>query len=58
MVLGATIALGLLVGYLRLRLIRLLDRLTAVARTDELTGIPNRRALQERFEQELARAAR
>ncbi|HEX5910522.1 MAG TPA: diguanylate cyclase [Thermoleophilaceae bacterium] len=55
---GATIALGLLVGYLRLRLVRLLDRLTAVARTDELTAIPNRRAFQERFEQELARAAR
>ena len=57
-VLGATIALGLLVGYLRLRLVRLLDRLTAVARTDELTEIPNRRAFQERFDQELARAAR
>ena len=56
--LGATIALGLLVGYLRLRLVRLLDRLTAVARTDELTEIPNRRAFQERFDQELARAAR
>ncbi|HYI36622.1 MAG TPA: diguanylate cyclase [Thermoleophilaceae bacterium] len=57
-VLGAALALGVLVGYLRLRLIRLLDRLTAVARTDELTGIPNRRAFQERFDQELARAAR
>ncbi len=57
-VLGATVALGVLVGYLRLRLVRLLNRLTAVARTDELTGIPNRRAFQERFEQELARASR
>ena len=48
--LGATLALGLLVGYLRLRLVALLDRLTAVARTDELTGILNRRAFQERFD--------
>ena len=56
--LGATVALGLLVGYLRMRLVALLDRLTDVARTDELTGIPNRRAFGERFDEELARAAR
>ncbi len=56
--LGATVALGLLVGYLRTRLVTLLDRLTDVARTDELTGIPNRRAFGERFDEELARASR
>ena len=57
-VLGATVALGILVGYLRSRLVALLDRLTGVARTDELTAIPNRRAFGERFEEELARATR
>ena len=56
--LGATVALGILVGYLRSRLVTLLDRLTGVARTDELTAIPNRRAFGERFEEELARATR
>jgi diguanylate cyclase (GGDEF)-like protein/putative nucleotidyltransferase with HDIG domain len=58
MVMGTTVVVGLLVGYLRARLVALLGRLSAVARTDELTGIPNRRAFEERFEQELARGAR
>lgn len=58
LVLGSTLVVGLLVGYLRQRLVRLLARLSDVARTDELTGIPNRRAFEERFEEELARATR
>ncbi len=58
MVMGTTVVIGLLVAYLRARLVLLLGRLSAVARTDELTGIPNRRAFEERFEQELARGAR
>ena len=58
MVMGTTVVIGLLVAYLRARLVALLGRLSAVARTDELTGIPNRRAFEERFEQELARGAR
>jgi len=38
--------------------IALLTRLEAVARTDELTGLPNRRAWQEVLPRELARAGR
>jgi len=34
------------------------DRLQELARTDTLTGLLNRRALQDRFEQEFARALR
>jgi diguanylate cyclase (GGDEF)-like protein len=36
----------------------LLERLETVARTDELTGLPNRRAWQEELPRELARAGR
>jgi diguanylate cyclase (GGDEF)-like protein len=38
--------------------LELLDRLEQVARTDELTGLPNRRAWQEALPRELARARR
>lgn len=38
--------------------IALLEELEAVARTDELTGLPNRRAWQEQLARELARAQR
>jgi diguanylate cyclase (GGDEF)-like protein len=37
---------------------RLLSQLQAVARTDDLTGLPNRRAWEEELPRELARAAR
>jgi diguanylate cyclase (GGDEF)-like protein len=37
---------------------RLLERLTASARTDDLTGLPNRRAWEEQLPRELARARR
>jgi diguanylate cyclase (GGDEF)-like protein len=36
----------------------LLDELRAAARTDHLTGLPNRRAFEDAIEQELARTAR
>jgi diguanylate cyclase (GGDEF)-like protein len=36
----------------------LLDRLERVARTDDLTGLPNRRAWDEELEREMARAKR
>jgi len=38
--------------------IRLMARLEAIARTDELTGLPNRRAWQEALPRELQRASR
>jgi diguanylate cyclase (GGDEF)-like protein len=37
---------------------RQVDRLQELARTDALTGLLNRRAIQDRFEEEFARAAR
>jgi diguanylate cyclase (GGDEF)-like protein len=37
---------------------QILERLSRAALTDELTGLPNRRAWEEQFERELARAAR
>jgi diguanylate cyclase (GGDEF)-like protein len=37
---------------------KLLERLTAFARTDDLTGLPNRRAWEEQLPRELARARR
>jgi diguanylate cyclase (GGDEF)-like protein len=38
--------------------VTLLTRLESIARTDELTGLPNRRAWQEALPRELTRAAR
>ena len=55
---GITLVTGLLVASMKERILRLVDRLSGAARTDALTGIPNRRAFEERFEEELARASR
>src|SRR5947207_1085984 len=51
---GAVVALVLL----HFRHVRLRRRLEALARTDELTGLPNRRAWRESLERELSRAQR
>lgn len=47
-----------LVVVLRSRMDRLIARLEDAARTDSLTGVGNRRAFDERFEEELQRALR
>ena len=49
---------GLVVSYLRDRINELVLRLTDAARTDPLTGLLNRRALEELFEVELERSRR
>lgn len=54
--LGTLITAATLLTYLRERVERLLSRLTDAARTDALTGLPNRVALHEILERELARA--
>lgn len=53
--LGALLAAEALITLNRLEL---LGRLAAMARTDELTGLPNRRAWEEQTPRELARARR
>jgi diguanylate cyclase (GGDEF)-like protein/putative nucleotidyltransferase with HDIG domain len=53
----ATIA-GMLISFVRDRVQELVARLTDAARTDPLTGLLNRRALEELFAIELDRAAR
>lgn len=55
---GVSLVTGLLVASMKERILRLVDRLSGAARTDVLTGILNRRAFEERFEQELALASR
>ena len=55
---GVALVAGLLVASMKERIVRLVDRLSGAARTDALTGILNRRAFEERFEEELARASR
>ncbi|HET6831470.1 MAG TPA: GGDEF domain-containing protein [Solirubrobacterales bacterium] len=55
---ATTLGLGLLVWALRTRIAVLVDRLDQAARTDELTGLPNRRAFDERLAGELARSER
>ena len=55
---GVALVAGLLVAAMKERIVRLVDRLSGAARTDALTGIPNRRAFEERFEEELAAARR
>jgi diguanylate cyclase (GGDEF)-like protein len=49
---------GLVVASMRHRTDDLVDRLAQAARTDALTGLLNRRAFDERLEQEIARAGR
>ena len=55
-----TVVAGLAVAshLIRTQVNRLVGRLEETARTDSLTGMPNRRAFDERFDLELARAAR
>lgn len=54
---GTLITAATLLTYLRSRVERLLSRLTDAARTDALTGLPNRVALHEAVEREIQRAA-
>ncbi|CAN5545331.1 hypothetical protein BH10ACT11_BH10ACT11_01080 [soil metagenome] len=56
--LDQVVALLALEGGLALRRAETLSRLERVARTDELTGLANRRSLDEHFEREIARAMR
>jgi len=53
---GTLITAATLLTYLRTRVERLLRRLTDAARTDALTGLPNRVALHEALEREVERA--
>ena len=53
---GTLITAATLLTYLRGRVEKLLGRLTDAARTDPLTGLPNRVALHEVLESELERA--
>jgi diguanylate cyclase (GGDEF)-like protein/putative nucleotidyltransferase with HDIG domain len=53
---GTLITAATLLTYLRSRVERLLSRLTNAARTDALTGLPNRVALHEALEREIVRA--
>lgn len=53
---GTLITAATLLTYLRVRVERLMRRLTDAARTDALTGLPNRVALHEALERELQRA--
>jgi diguanylate cyclase (GGDEF)-like protein len=55
---GTALVAGLLVNQLRDRIDRLLVRLSGAAGSDPLTGLMNRRAFQEMFDIELARARR
>jgi diguanylate cyclase (GGDEF)-like protein/putative nucleotidyltransferase with HDIG domain len=53
---GTLVTAGTLLSYLRARMERLMRRLTDAARTDPLTGLPNRVALQEVLAREIERA--
>ena len=53
---GTLITAATLLTYLRVRVERLMRRLTDAARTDALTGLPNRVALHEALQRELERA--
>ncbi len=55
---ATTLGVGLLVLALRTRITVLVGRLELTARTDPLTGLPNRRAFDERLAGELARLDR
>lgn len=55
---ATTLGVGLLVLALRSRIAGLVDRLESAATTDELTGLPNRRAFDEQVRRELLQSAR
>jgi diguanylate cyclase (GGDEF)-like protein/putative nucleotidyltransferase with HDIG domain len=58
MTVGTALAGGLVVAYMRERISLLVAQLTDAARTDPLTGMLNRRALEELFDAELERSRR
>jgi diguanylate cyclase (GGDEF)-like protein/putative nucleotidyltransferase with HDIG domain len=58
MTVGTALAGGLVVAYMRSSISALVAQLTDAARTDPLTGLLNRRALEELFNVELDRAQR
>ncbi|TMK73687.1 MAG: diguanylate cyclase [Actinobacteria bacterium] len=55
---GTLFAVGILITALRSQMERMLTELGAAARTDSLTGLANRRELEERFVGELERSTR
>jgi diguanylate cyclase (GGDEF)-like protein len=55
---GTLFAVGILITALRSRMERMLVELGAAARTDSLTGLANRRELEQRFVGELERSTR
>ena len=55
---GLVVGSALVVHLLSERVARLIDELQIAARTDRLTGLPNRRAFEEEFDREVARARR
>jgi diguanylate cyclase (GGDEF)-like protein len=55
---GLVVGTALVVHLLSERIGRLVAELQIAARTDGLTGLPNRRAFEEHFEREVARAIR
>lgn len=55
---GTVLAVAIIMGGISTQLREVLKRLQAAARTDPLTGLLNRRALEESFEMELSRAGR
>ncbi len=55
---GTVVAASALVGLLRARMARLVERLSDASRTDPLTGLLNRRGFAEVMELEMARARR
>ena len=58
MTVGTVLVVALVMGGIAGQLRAVLKRLEAAARTDPLTGLLNRRALEEAFEMELSRAGR
>ena len=55
---GLIVGAAVVVRLLSERIGTLVDELRSAARTDHLTGLPNRRAFEDALEQELARTAR
>jgi diguanylate cyclase (GGDEF)-like protein len=58
MTIGTAAVGGFVISYMRDRVAELVTRLSNAARTDALTGLLNRRALEELFELELERSRR
>jgi diguanylate cyclase (GGDEF)-like protein/putative nucleotidyltransferase with HDIG domain len=58
LLMGTVVVASTLVGLLRVRMNRVVERLSDASRTDPLTGLLNRRGFEELLEVELARARR